>query len=573
MKFLAPLLAVALLPVIAAQSVDSYISTEQPIAKANLLANIGASGSKSSGAKPGIVIASPQTVNPDYLFFWLRDGSLVFKYLIDEYVNGRDSTLLSHITDYVSAQTVLQGIDNPSGTAASGLNLGEPKFEINETAFIGSWGRPQRDGPALRITALTTFANYLISQSNTSYVTSTLWPLIQKDANYVSSNWNESTFDLWEEVNSSSFWTTAVQHRSLREAIALANKIGQTSSVSTWTTQAGNILCFLQSYWSPNGNFITANTGGGRQGVDSNTVLTSIHTFDPNAGCDATTFQPCSDKALVNLMVYVNMFRSIYSVNSGVALSSAAAVGRYKEDVYQGGNPWYLSTFAVAEQLYLALATWSNQKSLSITTVSLPFFKLFSSSAAVGTYASSTSTYTTLTSALKTYADGFVALNAKYTPSNGGLAEQYGKSNGSPLSAADLTWSYASALTSFNARKGLLSNSWGAKGLTVPASCQRNAGATVTVTFNVEATTTPRENIFLTGSVFGLSNWEPSYSVAMSSTNYPTWSATVTLPAGTAIEYKYIRKESDGSVQWESDPNNSFTTSSSGSTTRNDSWW
>lgn len=572
MKFLAPLLAVALLPVIAAQSVDSYISTEQPIAKANLLANIGASGSKSSGAKPGIVIASPQTVNPDYLFFWLRDGSLVFKYLIDEYVNGRDSTLLSHITDYVSAQTVLQGIDNPSGTAASGLNLGEPKFEINETAFIGSWGRPQRDGPALRITALTTFANYLISQSNTSYVTSTLWPLIQKDANYVSSNWNESTFDLWEEVNSSSFWTTAVQHRSLREAIALANKIGQTSSVSTWTTQAGNILCFLQSYWSPNGNFITANTGGGRQGVDSNTVLTSIHTFDPNAGCDATTFQPCSDKALVNLMVYVNMFRSIYSVNSGVALSSAAAVGRYKEDVYQGGNPWYLSTFAVAEQLYLALATWSNQKSLSITTVSLPFFKLFSSSAAVGTYASSTSAYTTLTSALKTYADGFVALNAKYTPSNGGLAEQYDKSNGSPLSAADLTWSYASALTSFNARKGLLSNSWGAKGLTVPASCQRNAGATVTVTFNVEATTTPRENIFLTGSVFGLSNWEPSYSVAMSSTNYPTWSATVTLPAGTAIEYKYIRKESDGSVQWESDPNNSFTTSSSGSTTRNDSW-
>jgi glucoamylase len=67
----------ALLPVIVAQSVDSYISTEKPIAKANLLANIGATGSKSAGAKAGIVIASPQTDNPDYLFFWLRDGSLV----------------------------------------------------------------------------------------------------------------------------------------------------------------------------------------------------------------------------------------------------------------------------------------------------------------------------------------------------------------------------------------------------------------------------------------------------------------------------------------------------------------
>lgn len=53
-------------------------------------------------------------------------------------------------------------------------------------------------------------------------------------------------FDLWEEVNSSSFFTTAVQHRALREAIALANRIGQTGSVSTWSTQAANVLCFLQ---------------------------------------------------------------------------------------------------------------------------------------------------------------------------------------------------------------------------------------------------------------------------------------------------------------------------------------
>jgi len=301
-------------------------------------------------------------------------------------------------------------------------------------------------------------------------------------------------------------------------------------------------------------------------------VLTSIHTFDPEAGCDANTFQPCSDKALINLYVYVNNFRSIYPINGGVGLGSAAAVGRYKEDVYQGGNPWYLSTFAVAEQLYLALATWSTQGSLSITSLSLPFFKLFSSSAAVGTYASSTSTYTSLTSAIKAYADGFVSLNAKYTPSNGGLAEQFDKSSGAPLSAADLTWSYASALTAFNARKGLLSSSWGAKGLSVPGGCVRNAGASVSVTFNVQANTTLGENIFLTGSVFGLSNWEPSYAVAMSSANYPTWSATVELPVGTAVEYKYIRKESDGSVQWESDPNNGFTTPTSGSTTRDDSW-
>lgn len=83
---------------------------------------------------------------------------------------------------------------------------------------------------------------------------------------------------------------------------------------------------------------MTANTGGGRSGKDANTVLTSIHTFDPAAGCDSLTFQPCSDKALANLKAYVDAFRSIYTINSGIASNAAVATGRYPEDSYQGGN-------------------------------------------------------------------------------------------------------------------------------------------------------------------------------------------------------------------------------------------
>jgi glucoamylase len=83
---------------------------------------------------------------------------------------------------------------------------------------------------------------------------------------------------------------------------------------------------------------VTANTGGGRSGIDANTVLTSIHTFDPNAGCDANTFQPCSDKALANLLKYVDSFRSIYSINAGIPENSGVATGRYKEDSYYNGN-------------------------------------------------------------------------------------------------------------------------------------------------------------------------------------------------------------------------------------------
>lgn len=188
-----------------------------------------------------------------------------------------------------------------------------------------------KDGPALRATAMITYANWLIDNSNASFVTSTLWPIIKLDLDYVALNWNLTTFDLWEEVDSSSFFTSAVQHRALREGFTLAGALGLTSSASAYPTQADNILCFLQSFWSPSGSmpFMTANTGGGRSGIDANTVLASIHTFDPEAGCDSTTFQPCSDRALANLLTYTQAFRSVYTINSNLAGTAALATGRY----------------------------------------------------------------------------------------------------------------------------------------------------------------------------------------------------------------------------------------------------
>lgn len=113
----------------------------------------------------------------------------------------------------------------------------------------------------------------------------------------------------------------------------------------------------------------------------------------------------------------------------------------------------------------------------------------------MGTYHSSSesTTFNKLITAIKSYADGFLAINKKYTPSsgpsNGGLSEQYDRNDGTPLSAYDLTWSYASTLTAFAARQGTVPTSWGAKGLVVPSTCSPNTGPTVQVTFNVAATT------------------------------------------------------------------------------------
>lgn len=122
------------------------------------------------------------------------------------------------------------------------------------------------------------------------------------------------------------------------EGAALATTLGETCT--SCTTIAPQILCFLQSFW--NGAYITANLNenNGRTGKDANSILGSIHTFDPVAACDDSTFQPCSHRALANHKVVTDSFRSIYAINSGIPEGAAVAVGRYPEDVYYNGNPW-----------------------------------------------------------------------------------------------------------------------------------------------------------------------------------------------------------------------------------------
>lgn len=89
------------------------------------------------------MIASPNTVNPNYLYSWIRDSSLVFKVITDMVTLGQDDSLRLHIDNFFTAEAALQQVSNPSGLVSTG-GLGEPKFNINGTAFVGPWGRPQR---------------------------------------------------------------------------------------------------------------------------------------------------------------------------------------------------------------------------------------------------------------------------------------------------------------------------------------------------------------------------------------------------------------------------------------------
>lgn len=99
-----------------------------------------------------------------------------------------------------------------------------------------------------------------------------------------------------------------------------------------------------------------------------------------------------------------------------------------------------------------------------------------------------------------------------------------------------------------------------------------NARVTAGASFNVNATTAWGQNIFVVGNHPVLGSWDPAAALPLSSASYPVWRLAAGLPAGTALQYKYLRKDSGGAVTWEGGANRTVTIPSSGLVTLNDTW-
>ncbi len=69
----------------------------------------------------------------------------------------------------------------------------------------------------------------------------------------------------------------------------------------------------------------------------------------------------------------------------------------------------------------------------------------------------------------------------------------------------------------------------------------------------------PGENIHIVGNIPELGSWDVNQSTeAMHNPNYPVWFLPVSVPAGTTIQFKFLRKNG-GSTTWEGGANRSFT--------------
>jgi glucoamylase len=113
----------------------------------------------------------------------------VYKAIVERFSVTYDKSLQSLIHDYIVSQARLQGVSNPSGTLADGTGLGEAKFNADLSPFTGGWGRPQRDGPALRAIAIIQYAKWLVANGYAQTAATVAWPVIRNDLAYVAQYW------------------------------------------------------------------------------------------------------------------------------------------------------------------------------------------------------------------------------------------------------------------------------------------------------------------------------------------------------------------------------------------------
>jgi hypothetical protein len=80
----------------------------------------------------------------------------------------------------------------------------------------------------------------------------------------------------------------------------------------------------------------------------------------------------------------------------------------------------------------------------------------------------------------------------------------------------------------------------------------------VQVNINVTASTQYGQFMYVTGGTATLGNWVSERGIQLDPFTHPVWETSLKLPANSSFQYKYYRKNPDGSVTWECYPGNGY---------------
>ncbi len=395
----------------------------------------------------GFVIAAPSKSNPNYYYHWVRDAALVMETIRESFPYEKAAPMFR---DYINLVDHFQQVDKLTGQ-------GEVKFNPDGSSFKGPWGRPQNDGPALRVIAISQFAETLLKKGKEAYVRVKLYggkipaqTVLKRDLEYVSNHWKDHDFDLWEEVKGHHFFTRMAQRTALFRGAKLARKLGDGAAADFYEKQARALSVELEKHWNESLGYIitTRNFVDGHNykssNLDASVILAANH-----SGLSGLPFSILDDRIMATAEKLISTFRTLYPINNeGIGV----AIGRYPEDRYFGGHPWFLLTAALGEYFYKVSEAIVKSKKIVVTKHNETLIRRVSGAELkVGTYKTK-ATVLKIAKKFREHGDNFLKRIQKHAGPNGQLDEQFDRHDGYMKSARHLTWSYAAFIAAANAR-------------------------------------------------------------------------------------------------------------------------
>lgn len=376
--------------------------------------------------------------------------------------------------------------------------MGEPKYFVNGSVYDKPWGRPQNDGPAIAATFLGEFLNAILDVEDQIPDTDELQRSILSQGpngpsgilydalNFVNTWYNDASVGPWEEIYGRNFFVAEVQRLALLEGVRAAERKGVNSSApwpksgyANWVYGAQNMVSISRSFISED-DLVMAMTGrqkglAGPKCSNSERLLQrtgEVWSKEVKRPCEldvqiliasnfvAASIQdgvlpPQDHRMLKTALEITQSMAPYYEVNAVDRTQGLVGllIGRYPGDTYCGygscgtkdyGNPWFIATHALAEQLYFVAKAWCEDR-LTIQDAK-----------ALSTLWKQLSRGVVTSSNAVEMADSIMKqVKAHVVMPGVHMSEQIqknGRHAGEQTGVPDLTWSYASALSALLAR-------------------------------------------------------------------------------------------------------------------------
>lgn len=380
----------------------------------------------------GSMLASPRMAGwdpePDYFHHWIRDSAIVLRAVplaISADPEARPFWL-RHLADFVRFSLFISDparrgpVQNPlRGTASAGHErylrpdaelaaltgtawLAEPRVAADGSPDMERWNRPQDDGPALRASAVMAVLDLLPPAALPGAEA-----LIARDLAHTARVAGRPCHGPWEEdPPRRTTFTLLAQWDALDRGCARADAKGCPDL--QMRAAADRVARLLTAAEDPATDGWRESVEAPEGALDSVTCLAILHMRRHDGPFSITAPRTRATAAALE-----GVFAGLYPINRS---REVPAIGRWAEDVYFGGNPWYPATLGFAELHYRIAAATRDMAAFD-------------------------------------KAEAWMELIQQVSPKPAGpLPEQFDRHDGRPVSCLDLAWSAAAFLEAAAAR-------------------------------------------------------------------------------------------------------------------------